>query len=746
MSHRDANTPLAELCELLEALCEGRLESAQAARLEQLVIADPAARRLYLDYIELHGSLYWDAAIVDEGIADGGATRQAACPAELPLAPRGAVADACSQPAQVEADAARPAAIVAVHPGKSARRVTAAALGLCAALLVAIGLAAWGVLDFGGGGDGAPRLAKRPRDPVVPGGSHTPEPQSEPAVPPRVAAVNPERPAGRGEPPSPPTPPTPPATDDREGEGPAPVAEADIPPGGSSTRTIVAFIDSQLQAGWEAAGIAPSPIADDSEWLRRVYLDLAGHVPPVEEVERFLADRSSDKRVRLVERLLDHPDFARHWGTVWTNLLVGRTQGRDVDREGLERFLRQGFGENRPWNEMVAELVTAEGSPEENGAAGFLLAHLNNEAVPATAVTARVFLGMQVQCTQCHNHPFNDWQQSQFWDLNAFFKQTAAIDVPGANGGRSRKLVTKAVEGPLYYETRQGLMRVAYPRFEGEPVDSGPGTNRRAALAQLMSAGDKPQLAVAFVNRLWALMFGYGFTNPVDDMGPHNPPTHPALLDRLAREFVASGFDTRQLIRWITASRAYQATSRITEANSADDPERGEAPLFSRMYARPMSPEQLYDSLVVATRPRVAGGPDWREAHLRRREWLAQFIHDFGTEENDEATSFGGTVPQALMLMNGELTAGATSARRGTFLAEALAEPTGDAEKIRKLWLAALSRYPTPEEQASVRRLLRTETREPNNRRAAASPAAVAQGLEDLFWALLNSSEFVHVH
>ncbi|MEX0704281.1 MAG: DUF1549 and DUF1553 domain-containing protein [Planctomycetales bacterium] len=722
------NGQLDELRELLEALCEQRLDRAQAARLERLVLADSAARKLYLDYIELHGSLYWDAATTDEMRDDRLGDALAERAARLPF-PLGRNSDR---------EGAARAAIIAFGPGRPVRwrSIASAALSIC--LLLAIGLVSWTV--FGPREVDAPRIADRPAPPIAPDRATNIEGQPRPS---NGAAAGPSSVAERRTPPSPP--PLPIANrevpaDDRPAPHAAPAAVAaaseTVPPGGSSAETVVAFIDGQLQSAWDAAEIAPSPIADDAEWVRRAHLDLVGHIPPVEEVERFLADSGSDKRARLVERLLDHPDYVRHWSTVWTNLLVGRTQARDVDRDGLERFLRQGFARNRPWSELVAEMVSAEGSPEENGAAGFLLAHLNNEAVPATAVTARVFLGAQVQCTQCHDHPFNDWQQGRFWDLNSFFQQTAAVDVPG---GKSRKLVTRPVDGPLYYENRQGLMRVAFPRFEGERVDPGPETDRRAALARLMLEGDKPQLAEAYVNRLWAQFFGHGFTTPVDDMGPHNPPTHPELLDRLAREFVASGYDTKQLVRWICGSRAYQATSRPGPANAADDPERGGPPLFSRMYVRPLTPEQVYDSLTVATQPRVAGGPDWREAH-RRRAWLEQFVHAYGTEENDEAASFAGTVPQALMLMNGELTASAVTAERGTFLHEVLAEPSSEAEKIRKLCLAALSRHPTPQELTAIRRLLRPDPR------AADRRVAATKGYEDLFWALLNSSEFAHVH
>ncbi|MGH7129443.1 MAG: DUF1553 domain-containing protein, partial [Planctomycetaceae bacterium] len=388
---------------------------------------------------------------------------------------------------------------------------------------------------------------------------------------------------------------------------------------------------------------------------------------------------------------------------------------------------------------------SAEGSSDENGAANFLLAHLNNEAVPATAVTAQVFLGTQIQCTQCHDHPGNDWPQERFWELNSIFQQTdvARQQSTDPRTGRPRQrleLVSRELGGPTFYETPTGLMRAAYPAYKGTEIDPEPQTNRRQEFARLITEEDGRQVARALVNRVWQHFFGHGFTRPVNDMGPHNPPTHPELLDRLAEAFMASDYDLKQLIRWITASEAYQLSSRIGDGNAEDDPDAGYAPLFSRVYVKPMTAEQLYDSLAVATRADRAGQKSWDDVSRQRQEWLQQFVTDYQTDENDEAVDFGGTVTQSLMMMNGELIERAVSPQTGTVLHEILAERSSETEKIRRLCLAALSREPTRTELAAVRRLIQERTEQTGDRQQA-----LVTTLQDVFWAYLNSNEFVLV-
>jgi hypothetical protein len=508
---------------------------------------------------------------------------------------------------------------------------------------------------------------------------------------------------------------------------------------------VVGKINEYIRQAWKDNEVKPSAVAPDEEWLRRVSLDVVGHVPSVEEVEAFLKEPARNdaermaKRAQVVERLLADPAFVRHWTTIWTNLSIGQQTPDRTSRLGMQRFYREAFAKNRPWNEVVYDLLTAEGHFEENGAVNFLLAQMTmpDEQVLATAKTTRLLLGIQVQCTQCHNHPFNDWKQEQFWSFNSFFRTLKREDHRKYNPQSGRmeddysELVSVNADGPVFFEKRNGLMQVAYPEYEGHKIEAT-GAARRKALAELVTKSDDRQLAKSFVNRTWSNFFGYGFTKPVDDMGPHNPPSHPELLDYLAEQFASDGYDVKKLMRWIVMSEPYQLTSATTNDNKADDPAAGETPLFSHMYLKRMTAEQLYDSLIIATEADKSGKASWEESEKKRQEWLQQFVIAFGNDEGEESTTFNGTIPQALMMMNGELVENATSADSGGFLNKVLTSEKSPPAAIRRLYVAALGRLPGRKEMPAAQKLI------------AGSPTPLA-GYQDLFWALLNSNEFIFI-
>lgn len=531
----------------------------------------------------------------------------------------------------------------------------------------------------------------------------------------------------------------------------------------------VEIINAAIAEAWADANLAPSRAATDGEWCRRVYLDVLGRIPTVKELRRYLSDRKRDKRERLVDRLLGpeyRDEYVRNWTTVWTNILIGRTGGTErrslVDRDGMQAYLREALAYNRPYDQMTRELVTATGScrPEDedfNGAANFLADKLAENGEQATAKTSQVFLGMAVQCTQCHNHPFNEYQQNQFWELNAFFRQTRVQRI--RLDDQRRRFVGRVIDrdyrgetgdvdkADLFYEIRNGQMKVAYPVFvdgtslasvyEEKGEDFGDrgrvaDVNRREELAKLLV--ESREFDQAIVNRMWGHFFGYGFTKPVDDIGPHNVPSHPELLDQLGQSFRRSEFDLKQLIRWITLSEPYSLSSRATKKNEGDDPTLGARPMFSHFYLRQMEAEQLYESLLVATAADETVKDPERRDQVRER-WLRQFNNAFGTDDGGESTSFNGTIPQALTLMNGPLVTRATGNGRGSMLAwVAENQKMNNAEKIRYLYLAALSRRPTKPEVALSNELL------------AARDGKVGAALQDIWWALLNSNEFILIH
>ncbi|HVC98434.1 MAG TPA: DUF1549 domain-containing protein [Pirellulales bacterium] len=574
---------------------------------------------------------------------------------------------------------------------------------------------------------------------------------------------------------------------------------AHVTPSAVTDRQVIAYIDGALREGWRDAGVRPSPAATDAEWCRRVFLDVIGRIPTIDELEAFLVDHHRtggagrkggagraggtglDKRARLVDRLLNDDEYAeayaRHGTTIWTNLLIGRSGGMVpgslVNREGLQQFLRRSFLKNKPYDQLALELISACGSntPGEddyNGAVNFVLDNLQENAATATAKTAQIFLGMQIQCTQCHNHPFNEWKQNRFWELNAFFRQTKAVPAGPMNdelrlvrlvdedfageGAASNPAASNPAEAEIYYELRNGEMRVAYPVFvDGISIDpSGlvDEVNRRDELARLVVRSE--YLGQAIVNRLWGHFFGYGFTKPVDDLGTHNPASHPELLKRLGSEFSAQGHDLKRLIRWITLSEAYSLSSKFgpkqaNQANQADDPTLGVPPLFSHFYLRQMTAEQLYDSLLVATEAHRAQGnrtqDNYEQQQRTKDEWSRQFTIAFGTDDNGETTTFDGTITQALMMMNGDLTRRATSTEAGGFLSKVAAGTAGPAAASRQpaapinhLYLAALGRKPSRAELQLASGLL--TTRDGN----------AVTVLEDVWWALLNSNEFILNH
>jgi len=515
----------------------------------------------------------------------------------------------------------------------------------------------------------------------------------------------------------------------------------------ASEGSLVEFIDQQIRQGWTDNEIEPTAAATDEEWVRRIYLDICGRIPTLEEVKSFNEDKSPRKRFTLIETLLADEDYVRNFTTIWTNNSIGRGTPQRVSRKGMEKFYREAFAKDRPWNEIVVDIVTASGHYEENGAVNYTLAQMQNQddGVQLTAMTTRLFLGLQVQCTQCHNHPFNKWQQDQFWEYNSFFRQVEKKDHRKLDPNTGRmvddysEVLTKDFSGPVYYEKRSGVMQVAFPRFEGIEVDPGNETDRREEFAKLLTRsidGQAPHIAQAMVNRMWSHFFGYGFTRPVDDMGPHNPASHPELLDRLSHEFVDSGYDLKQLIRTICATEAYSLGSQFNDKNKSDDPAAGEMPLFSHLYLKSMQAEQLYDSLIVASNAHQSGRGGWSAQEEQRQKWMQQFIVAFENDENDESTTFNGTIPQALMMMNSELIEKACSIERGSFLFESMSKPGTEPQKIQELYLAALSRHPTRSELSKVSKML-------SDSKYRGQPLNAYQ---DLFWALLNSNEFVFIH
>jgi hypothetical protein len=472
---------------------------------------------------------------------------------------------------------------------------------------------------------------------------------------------------------------------------------------------LAARIDHWVAARWAERGVQPAPLADDAEFFRRLSFDLNGRIPSVIDLVDFLDDRRPSKRRRWITELIDGDDhrdhFVRHWAAWWQEFLFSRTtnqQARFIGRQ-LESWLREQVKANAPYDRMVWELLAGD------EARTFYRA---NEDKPENLAgnTARLFLGVNLECAQCHDHPTAHWTRQQFWETAAFF-------APKARDGDAAKIKLPNSE------------QVVRARFlDGGPPSWAAGSPPRAALAEWVTRPDNPYFARAAVNRLWEYFFGTGLTEPVEAMGPDNPPSHPELLDELAGQLVAHRFDLTYLIRAIVSSRAYQLTSRKT-GSGPDDPR-----LFARMAVRGLSADQVYDSLVEAlgvpdravAAPSLFGG----QPATPRGELLAQ-LGDTADRRAGRQTS----IPLVLYLMNGPFLEEALAASKN--LATVQAHVSGTLEQnLTDLYLAALSRRPTPDELTRLRKYV-ADGGPAHDRKAA---------LADVFWALLNSGEFLMNH
>lgn len=487
-------------------------------------------------------------------------------------------------------------------------------------------------------------------------------------------------------------------------------------------------IDGHVEAGWKQAKVTPAQLADDSEWLRRVYLDLMGRIPSVTEVRTFLNDRGEDRRERLVETLLSGPRYSTHFAIVWRNLLVPEANSNFQLRfqmGGFDRWLRNWLVSNRGYDAMVKELLTAGVGPGGGGIAFggggpqtfFVAKDYKPEEIAGAA--ARLFLGVNLGCAQCHHHPFAEWKREQFWSFAAFFS--------GIQTQRRGDFVTAEAEKPDRHElTIPGTEKVVKAKYlNGVEAEIKPGMKSREVLVAWMVSKDNPYFAKAIVNRTWAHFFGTGLVEPLDEMaGTEAQASHPALLNELASAFAERNYDLRWLSRVITATKAYQLTSRRSHP-SQDEPRQ-----FAKMALRGLTPEQLFDSVAMATGFAETGGGD---LYFNNTSARGEFINKFANEA-DRPAERQTSILQALTLMNGRVMNAATNVKNSETLAAVVDAPFLDTTgKLEVLYLSALSRKPTAKEISRMAAHVEK----------AESPA---EGLADVFWVLLNSGEFMLNH
>lgn len=508
-------------------------------------------------------------------------------------------------------------------------------------------------------------------------------------------------------------------------------------------------VDSLLRQEVPFAKAAPKKIGDEL-FLRRVSLDLIGRLPTPEEVTAFVLDPAADKRAKTVTRLLADPRYGRNWGRYWRDVIMYRkTEERNQFLAGipLEPYLADSFNSNKPWSQIATEFITATGNANESGACGLIVAQ-QGQPEEIVGEVSRIFLGVQLQCAQCHDHPTDRWKRQQFHELAAFFPRVATR--PNRQGGgvaREISIVTTDVQPPQFGRRPANMRAVGTlehhmsdpknPSSEGtlmQPVLFATGeklpvgtkdAERRSSLAKWIAAKDNDYFAKAFVNRVWSELTGEGFCEPVDDMGPDRTPTAPKTLDYLAEQFAATNYDIKWLFSTIMATELYQLPS-------APRRDASEPPMQHNVAQR-LRADQVFDNLLlvleVSEPPSPfggAGGPGGRFAGPRR-----QFSTAFGYDPSTRRDEIQSSIPQALNLMNSPTVTGTLRGTGSTMLGRKLAAISDDTALVQELYLRVLGREASQSELTTCLQY----AKQVGNR---------AEAFEDVLWSLLNTAEFLH--
>ncbi len=511
-------------------------------------------------------------------------------------------------------------------------------------------------------------------------------------------------------------------------------------------------VAAQLDSLLVEAGLSKptDALVDDETFLRRLAMDLLGEWPTPEELTSFLLDPAPDKRARAVERFLGDPRFGQNWARYWRDvILYRRTDDRGLlAMQSTVAYLSDAFAKDTPWDEIARSFITATGNIVEDGRTALLAAQWA-EPNDVAAEVSRIFLGVQIQCAQCHDHPTDRWKRKQFHEFAAFFPRidVRRVNDDGPRGGflvfardlapnprRKEKAKDKAIEHympDLEDASAQGMLM--QPVFFGNGKAYKTGTTdaeRRAKLADWLTAPTSQWFAPAYVNRLWSELTGQGFYEPVDDLGSERTPTAPAAIKLLSGQFTRHNFSTKWLVRTVASTRYYQRARQV--AHDAADTAAMACPQRLRS-------DQLFSALVgalgideqsVSERRRAAGKP---QANLRamasspRRQFASVFGYDPSMPHDDVQ----GSIAQALALMNLPVLQVAMQARSGSSLGELLASTTDDEAVITELYLRVLARQPRADELKLCQEYL-------------GQVAQRREAFEDLLWTLVNSTEFLY--
>ena len=518
------------------------------------------------------------------------------------------------------------------------------------------------------------------------------------------------------------------------------------------------FLDGALRNKRKEAKLQQAERCTEAEFVRRAYLDILGRVPSRAELKTWLSVdpgtpeglefaklKPQQRREKLIDALLASPEYGENWGRVWARTMIGR-EADGAYKGMLEEWLQEQFAANRPWDRLVYDVVTASGKSDVNKAVGYVIS-FEGDMPALTGITSKVFMGKQIQCAQCHKHPYEQITTEDFAGMQNFFKFTSTRMIQMAEKGLPAiyAATDKAVPTSMDAFQRELAVggKVVLPKFLfGETYKPDPANPPRKALAAWMTSPDNKQFREMTVNRYMAMFLGVGFLHPVDDFNANNQPSFPEILERMGLEFAASGFDLKYLIRAICSSEAYSLSSVPKKATSAKYSE--DRKYFSRSLVRRLSPEQVVFSIM-----KVVGAGDFGSKNNRERrdQILAYVLQNFNYAYSDDEGSrdlddYSGSIPQALMMLNGSLLNDGTSASQDNTLKRILAEGRNDKTRggldetnyvIGEIFLAILGRMPEAWETTCLKKFVENES-------------DWNKAWEDVFWALMNTTEFVTNH
>lgn len=488
------------------------------------------------------------------------------------------------------------------------------------------------------------------------------------------------------------------------------------------------YIDRLAAEKWKKLGLLPSPPADDATFLRRVTIDLCGRLPSAAEVREFLADNSSDKRDRLIDRLLDSPDypafFAMRWGTILRN---SNLAGADQAAYAFQNWMKDMIARNRPYDEFVRGIVAAAGEWQDAPAINWYWQSRDDQLHQVTADTAQVFLGVRLQCARCHHHPYERWGQADYYGLAGFFTRLGRKSFGQPPPYFASATATTGEQNPL-------TGRVPEPKYLDGPVAQfTPEEDPRHALVDWMAQPDNPFFARVMVNRLWGHFLGRGLVHEIDDIRESNPPSNPELLDALAHDFIEHKFDVKYMIRTIVSSRVYQLSSEPTAANEHDRQN------FARFYARRLIAEVFHDAVDEAcgVHTKFNGvSSTARAIDLPHEGFGSYFLDTFDRPKRvtgcECGRSSGATLAQVLLLANSDEIEGKLASGDGC-VASLMNEKQPINEIVVDIYLGALSRRPS---DAELQTTLQYVSEQSDQRRA----------LEDVLWTVINTKEFMFNH